>query len=126
MSYINPFIAVHNWMTAADQKTSGDFDPAQAGLYEDLIQEEYKEWLEARGDNGFNHKEDLDAVCDLIWVLTGYAKSMGYDIEGAFAEVVRSNNSKIDPRTGKVEKNPKTGKVLKPDGYSPPDLTRYI
>lgn len=125
MAYINPFIAVQNWMQAADQFT-GDFDAAQAGLYEDLIREEYKEWQDARGDNGFNHKEDLDAVCDLIWVLIGYAKSMGYDIEGAFAEVVRSNNSKIDPRTGKVEKNPTTGKVMKPEGYSPPDLTRFV
>lgn len=125
MSYINPFIAIHNWMVAADQRVS-EFDPTQAGLYEDLVREEYKEWVDARADNGFNHKEDLDAICDLIWVSVAYAKSMGYDIEGAFAEIVRSNNSKIDPRTGKVEKNPKTGKVLKPEGYSPPDLTKFI
>jgi predicted HAD superfamily Cof-like phosphohydrolase len=48
---------------------------------------------------------------------------MGYDIEGAMAEVARSNMSKVDG--GVIRKTP-SGKVIKPEGYSPPDLKGFV
>lgn len=50
---------------------------------------------------------------------------MGADVEGAYAEIVRSNMSKIDPATGKMLKDA-NGKVIKPPGYSPPNLAPYL
>jgi predicted HAD superfamily Cof-like phosphohydrolase len=49
----------------------------------------------------------------------------GYDVDGAWAEVARSNLCKIDAVTGKVIKN-KNGKVMKPDGWTPPNLKPFV
>jgi predicted HAD superfamily Cof-like phosphohydrolase len=49
----------------------------------------------------------------------------GYDVDGAWAEVARSNLAKIDPTTGKVIKRP-DGKVLKPEGWTPPSLESFV
>jgi predicted HAD superfamily Cof-like phosphohydrolase len=49
----------------------------------------------------------------------------GFDVEGAWAEVARSNLAKIDPVTGKVNKR-SDGKVLKPEGWTPPKLGDYV
>ena len=49
----------------------------------------------------------------------------GFDVDGAWAEVARSNLTKIDPVTGKVNKR-KDGKVLKPEGWTPPDLKPFV
>jgi hypothetical protein len=50
---------------------------------------------------------------------------MGADAEGAWNEVMRSNLDKIDPETGTVLKRD-DGKVLKPDGWTPPWLDPYL
>ena len=48
---------------------------------------------------------------------------MGFDIEGALKEVIRSNNSKMIG--GKFEYD-EDGKIMKPDSYSKPDLTPFL
>ena len=55
----------------------------------------------------------------------GYCYMKEFDVEGAWNEVARSNLSKIDSTTGKVVKR-KDGKVLKPDGWTPPQLKEFI
>jgi predicted HAD superfamily Cof-like phosphohydrolase len=49
----------------------------------------------------------------------------GYDVSGAWNEVARSNLAKIDTQTGKVKKR-EDGKVLKPEGWTPPDLKQFV
>ena len=49
----------------------------------------------------------------------------GYDIRGAWNEVTTSNLWKIDAKTGKVIRR-EDGKILKPEGWTPPDLTKFI
>jgi predicted HAD superfamily Cof-like phosphohydrolase len=49
----------------------------------------------------------------------------GYDIKGAWEEVANSNLSKIDYKTGKVIRR-EDGKILKPEGWAPPNLTKFI
>lgn len=73
--------------------------------------------------NDFDHIELLDALCDQIVTATGVAYMMGFDIEGALKEVIRSNNSKMV--NGKFEFDA-NGKIAKPDSYSEPDLTSFI
>lgn len=92
-------------------------------LYKNLIREEFDEFVKAYLEN--NDEEQLDGCMDLIWVILGYCYMKGYDVDGAWAEVARSNLSKIDAETGKVIKN-KQGKVLKPDGWTPPNLKPYL
>jgi predicted HAD superfamily Cof-like phosphohydrolase len=67
----------------------------------------------------------LDAFLDIAWVAIGGAIAMGADVPGAWAEIVRSNMSKVDPATGKMLKDA-NGKVIKPAGYSKPDLARFL
>ena len=91
-------------------------------LYSNLIQEEYDEFINAI------HSEDdieqVDACMDMIWVILGFCYMKGYNVKGAWDEVARSNLSKINPETGKVIKR-QDGKVLKPDGWTPPQLEQF-
>ena len=70
-------------------------------------------------------KETLDALLDFVVVTIGAIHSMGADAEGAWKEVMRTNFAKIDKETGKVRKR-EDGKVLKPVGWTPPDLKPYL
>lgn len=67
--------------------------------------------------------ELLDALCDQIVTATGAAYMMGFDIESALKEVIRSNNSKMV--NGKFEFD-ENGEIAKPDSYSKPDLTPFV
>jgi predicted HAD superfamily Cof-like phosphohydrolase len=89
-------------------------------LYHNLIKEEHGEYLDAIADT-----DELDACMDMIWVILGYCYMKGFDVDGAWKEVARSNLAKINPETGKVTKN-EHGKVMKPDGWTPPVLEPYI
>jgi len=91
-----------------------------AGLYTKLITEEYGEFLDADYD-----VDELDACMDMIWVILGYCYMRGWDVEGAWNEVARSNLAKINPETGKVNKR-EDGKVLKPEGWTPPELKQFL
>lgn len=73
--------------------------------------------------NDIDHIELLDALCDQIVTATGVAYMMGFDIEGALKEVIRSNNSKMVKGKFEFDDN---GKIQKPDSYSKPDLTPFI
>lgn len=65
----------------------------------------------------------LDADIDLAWVTLGSALSQGADVSGASAEVARANLDKVP---GGVCKKDQNGKVIKPDGWLPPDLTPFV
>jgi len=104
---------------ACDQNPS----PENAELYAKLILEEYGEFAVARREN--DEVEQLDACMDMIWVILGYCHMKGYKVDAAWNEVARSNLAKIDTATGKVRKR-EDGKVLKPEGWKPPELDSYV
>lgn len=81
----------------------------------------YKQW-----DCGETDDEIpiLDAICDSIYVLIGLALKMGFNLDGAFHEVHRSNMSKLGP-DGKPIKRA-DGKILKGPNFTPPNLEPYI
>jgi predicted HAD superfamily Cof-like phosphohydrolase len=107
---------VVKFIEACDQEKS----LSNVSLYNELINEEYNEFKYAD-----NPVEELDACMDMIWVILGYCYMNGWDVEGAWNEVARSNHAKIDPTTGKVIKR-EDGKVLKPEGWTPPELKKYV
>jgi predicted HAD superfamily Cof-like phosphohydrolase len=110
---------VNTFIDACDQVQSTE----NASLYRNLMVEEYNEFIAAL--NKKDEVEQLDACMDLIWVTLGFCYMKGYDVDRAWAEVARSNLAKIDPNTGKVIKRA-DGKVLKPEGWTPPNLTPYV
>jgi predicted HAD superfamily Cof-like phosphohydrolase len=92
-------------------------------LYTNLITEEYNEFLTALQSN--DNVEQLDACMDMIWVILGYCYMKNWHVAGAWNEVALSNLLKIDKTTKKVIKN-EDGKVMKPEGWTPPQLDKYV
>ena len=109
-------------MNACGQ-TVGERNQDQFDLYLKLIQEEVGELQTAVDDN--DRVEQLDALIDIMVVTVGAVQSLGVDAEGAWKEVMSTNFSKIDSLTGRVRKR-EDGKVLKPTGWQPPQLSKYI
>lgn len=115
----NVFEDQAKFMRACDQ-TVGEVNYQQKLLYLNLIDEEVKELKMSE-----TAQDELDALIDILVVTVGAIHSAGYDAAGAWQEVMRTNFAKIDPVTGKVRKR-EDGKVLKPDGWQPPDLKKFI
>ena len=107
-------------MDACDQKAR-DFG-GQAELYMDLVMEEFKELVVAYGNRDI--VEIADACADLKWVIEGLEHTLNIPQQEVWDEVARSNLAKIS-KNGKVIKR-EDGKVLKPEGWTPPDIKTII
>jgi len=118
----NPFLDQSRFMRACNQ-TVGAWNETQFNLYTSLIQEEVDELWTANA--AADPKECLDALIDILVVTVGAIHSLGADGAGAWNEVMRTNFAKIDPATGRVNKR-EDGKVLKPEGWKPPELDQFI
>jgi predicted HAD superfamily Cof-like phosphohydrolase len=118
----NPFRDQEKFMRACDQTVEG-FNEAQYKLYTDLIEEEFKELKDAIAAGDI--VEQLDALEDILVVTIGAIHSAGMDGEGGWKEVMKTNFAKIDRDTGKVRKR-EDGKVLKPVGWTPPELAPFV
>mgnify|MGYP003342621837 CR=1 FL=1 len=94
-----------------------------SNLYFKLILEEYNEFLHAIKDE--DDAEQLDACFDMIWVIVGYMKARGWDCSAAWDEGAKSNLSKIDSKTGFVNRR-EDGKILKPEGWEPPNFRKFV
>jgi len=114
----NPFLDQYKFMQACDQ-TTGVLNEKQYQLYCNLIKEEFDELCASD-----NIVDDLDALIDILVVTIGAIHSLGANGEAAWQEVMRTNFAKIDPVTGKVRKR-EDGKVLKPEGWTPPNLAPF-
>lgn len=119
---MNPFRDQEKFMRACDQSVDR-FDEKQYAMYINLINEEHQELLEATLSE--DKVEQLDALIDILVVTIGAIHSAGWDAEGAWKEVMSTNFAKIDKKTGKVIKR-EDGKVLKPDGWTPPNLKEFL
>ena len=116
---MNPFKDIDTFATACDQEPSTE----NYDMYLSLIDEEYQELINAIEAN--DRVEQLDALVDILVVTMGAIRAGGFDGEGAWEEVMRTNFAKIDPETGKVRKR-EDGKVLKPEGWQPPKLDVFL
>ena len=147
--YVKPdsITDIRNWFKAAKpEPTAKDALVQQGCHFEEVIEHLTSIGIEVEGlcdlsndlksntslqtDDAIAHYMDtidrielLDALCDQIVTATGVAYMMGFDIEGALKEVIRSNNSKMVDGKFEFDAN---GKIQKPDSYSEPDLTPFI
>lgn len=88
-----------------------------------FMQEEMDEMWEAIRNN--DPIEFCDAVVDLLYFTYGTALALGIPLEACFEEVHRSNMAKVGP-DGVVQRDPVTGKIKKPDGWTAPDLGEVL
>jgi predicted HAD superfamily Cof-like phosphohydrolase len=82
-----------------------------------LLAEEMYEYTVAENENDII--EIADALADIIYIACGTAASYGIPLDKVFEEVHRSNMAKL------VDGKPiyrEDGKVLKPEGWTPPDI----
>jgi hypothetical protein len=119
----NPFRDQEKFMRSCDQEVD-NYDEKQYNMYINLIDEEYNDELKAALAAN-DRVEQLDALIDILVVTIGAIHSGGFDAEGAWKEVMRTNFAKIDKDTGKVRKR-EDGKVLKPIGWTPPELAPFV
>ena len=118
----NPFRDQEKFMKACDQAVDA-YSISQYKMYLNLIAEEHQELKEAVDADDLT--EQLDALIDILVVTIGAIHSAGFDAEGAWKEVMKTNFAKIDKETGKVRKR-EDGKVLKPIGWVPPELAPFV
>lgn len=89
-----------------------------------LMREENEEYLEAanRGDL----VEVADALGDMLYILCGTILKHGlqHKIEEVFAEIQRSNMSKLDENGQPIYRE--DGKVLKSERYFKPDIAAVL
>ena len=88
-----------------------------------LLTEEVQEYAEAARSGDL--VEVLDALADIGYILAGTIINHGMQniYDDAFNEVHRSNMAKLVD--GKVIRRD-DGKVLKPEGWQPPQLARFV
>lgn len=153
MSDANLIIGTENWFVHAGQMPSKPAPNArQTAFYIGMQMEELAEKLEAvfgkddRMSDYMAHvgqafkegryddqvmlslarrpKDLLDADMDLLWVTIGGARAQGANVSEAYEAVADANWAKFPG--GVVTRHPETGKVMKPEGWEPPDLTPFI
>ena len=88
----------------------------------DLIKEELDELNSAINEK--NLIEIADALTDILYVTYGAGHSFGINLDKCFAEVQRSNMSKLGA-DGKPIFN-EQGKVMKGPNFSKPNLKQFI
>lgn len=119
---MNVFQDQARFMQACGQ-TTDTYNADQYALYRRLIDEEVGELQQAVSTD--DRVEQLDALIDILVVTIGALHSAGFDAEGAWQEVMKTNFAKINPDTGLVNKR-EDGKVLKPAGWKAPDLKSFV
>ena len=107
---------------------SNSLSRAARARQQNLIVEEFKEFLEAEGtlylSNPANKASCLKELADLVYVCYQYAENMGWFLDEALDRVHKSNMSKLDEYGNPVLRE--DGKVLKGPNYQPPDLSDLV
>ena len=119
------FDMVREFMNAFEQevKTETEMpDKETQVLRYALIHEELNEFVDAM------KKEDLvevaDALTDLLYVVYGAGHAFGIDLDKCFAEVQRSNMSKLGEDGKPIYRD--DGKVMKGQNFSEPQLKECL
>ncbi len=96
-------------------------DINERALRIDLLEEEFKEYLDA--EESLDIVGIADALADIVYIACGTAVSYGIPLDKVFEEVHRSNMAKL------VDGKPiyrADGKVLKPEGWTPPQIEMIL
>lgn len=125
---------VHEFQKAMEQDIEVPYSLNLLNFRMSLIREEMKEFETAVGAAEYDllkkssltvqTKADiLKELCDLLYVLSGFAVTFGLSVQPAFNRVHQSNMSKLVD--GKPQKDD-WGKVQKGDNYKPPKMEDLV
>ena len=104
-------------------KTKSEFpDEKIVKLRIDLIKEELDELTEAIKNKDII--EVADALTDILYVTYGAGHSFGINLDKCFAEVQKSNMSKLDKDGNPIFNE--SGKVMKGPNYFQPNLKKFL
>jgi len=70
--------------------------------------------------------DQADAAVDAMYYMHNCFCKRGVNLSRIFQVVHRANTSKKDPETGTYIRRVSDGKVLKPEGWTPPDILQEI
>ncbi len=119
------FQKVGQFMRSFEQevKTKAEFPSEQVQkLRFDLIDEELTELHEGMQNESL--VEIADALTDLLYVVYGAGHAYGIDLDKTFAEVHRSNMTKLGEDGKPIRRE--DGKVMKSSRYEPPKLQEIV
>lgn len=114
------------FMRVMGSPTMATHGVAALELANDLIIEECKKELLPALDKYMQYQslenlaELADGIVDTVYVVLQLSNAIGLPFDALFNEVHRSNMAKIHP-DGTVKRR-EDGKVLKPEGWQPPNL----
>lgn len=96
--------------------------PQTAALYQNLIKEEFTEFIWADHDS-----DKLKELCDLMWVCIMYGLARGWKLQGALKALVQEYKSKFYTADGKLEPlYREDGKLMKNTGFKKMDPSKYL
>lgn len=116
---VGDFMEVFN-QEVKDEPVLPDWNTCALRL--DLINEEVRELEVALANE--NLVDIADALTDILYVVYGAGHAFGIDLDACFAEVHRSNMSKLGPNGEPLYRE--DGKVLKGPDYFDPDLESIL
>lgn len=103
-----------------DNQARGDVDEYLRRCEEELGETYDGVW----GDYYMNLPEVVDGFLDLAYVaFTGAIRCAGEEkATQCWNAIVKANASKVDGSLGAVKRDEQTGKILKPEGWTAPDI----
>ncbi|MEM9024918.1 MAG: nucleoside triphosphate pyrophosphohydrolase family protein [Bacteroidota bacterium] len=122
IDYVREF---HTAFRITNRETpTAELDQRQYDLRYNLMKEENEEYRQAAESGDL--VEIADALGDMLYILCGTILSHGLQdkIEEVFAEIQRSNMSKLDADGNPIYRE--DGKVLKSDRYFKPDIRSIL
>lgn len=128
-SYFQLYTEFADAMSIPKGDINGAANPKAVALGMALVCEEYTETLVAcsaqlENPSLENLTELADGIADTIYVLCQLARAADIPLDAVFAEVHRSNMAKLQA-DGSVKRR-EDGKVLKPYGWTPPQLWEVL
>jgi len=112
--YSTPMDMVQIFKKTANQQTNTE-------MSRKLIREEFDEWLiEVLNPNG-NNVAELKELCDLVYVIYGYALNRNWDLDEALTRVHENNMGRMFQDDGTIKRR-EDGKVIKNPLYPKVDL----
>lgn len=111
---------------ATAMKTLTEEDKDDLFYFQDRLLEEFTETNHAIGDDDVC--EVVDGFLDAAYVaFTGALRVGGVaGVTRAWEAILRANTSKIDGSLGPVVRDEETGKILKPEGWTAPDIEEAL
>lgn len=95
-----------------------------ASLSADLIHEEFNEWRSLSVFDICTTKE-MKELADLVYVIYGYANSLGWDLDEAIRRVHKNNMERCVHPGGEIKRR-EDGKILKNPDAAPVDLSDLV